>query len=122
MLADMTKRWLEADVADHLLSLYGSRYEEVLSISEADHQLRERMKPGLPHIWAEVPYSVTHECAVTLEDVMVRRLHLFVEDAEQGLDVASRVVETMASLLGWDEGMKALQLSLYRRLVAESRP
>jgi len=122
MLADMTKRGLEAGVADHLLSLYGSRYEEVLSISEADHQLRERMKPGLPHIWAEVPYSVTHECAVTLEDVMVRRLHLFVEDAEQGLDVASRVVETMAPLLGWDEGMKALQLSLYRRLVAESRP
>ena len=64
---------LEPDVRGHLLHLYGSRAGEVVAAAEADPALLDRLHPDGPDIVAQAAYAVTHEWALTVEDVLRRR-------------------------------------------------
>ena len=89
----------------------------------ADASLAGRLMEGHPYVWAEVPHAVRAEMAMTLEDVLVRRLHLFYEAADGGLAVAEEVARRMAGEpgLGWGEEEVARQVEAYRRAVRENR-
>jgi glycerol-3-phosphate dehydrogenase len=77
----------------------------------------DRIEPDLPYMWMEVSIAVENEMALTLEDVMVRRLGLFYESPDQGASVAPTVAERMGSHLGWDAARKESELGAYRQLV-----
>lgn len=76
---------LDADVAEHLLGLYGSDVDTVLAYGESDPAAFERIDPRGPDVWAQVPFAVDHEWARTTEDVVRRRTTL----ALRGLDGAA---------------------------------
>src|SRR5947208_339470 len=46
---------------------------------------KERIMEGRPHVWAEVDIAVREEMALTLTDVLVRRLGLSYETASQAM-------------------------------------
>ena len=81
----------------------------------------EAIASGLPYRWIEVRVAVQREMAMTLEDVMVRRLGLFYEAADQGTSVAPAVAERMASDLGWDVARRRDEVQAYRALVEAHR-
>lgn len=81
----------------------------------------DRIDPALPYLWIEVGIAAESEMAQTLEDVMVRRLGLFYESADQGLAVAPRVAERLGAHLGWDAARVQAELQSYHRLVEEHR-
>ena len=81
----------------------------------------EPVVPGLPYCWAEVDAAVQCEAALTLEDVLVRRLGLFYESGDQGLDVAPAVAERMGERLRWDATRREAEVTAYRSLVADHR-
>ncbi|MGH3130622.1 MAG: glycerol-3-phosphate dehydrogenase/oxidase [Gaiellaceae bacterium] len=63
-------------VRSHLLELYGSLAEEVLSPAADDPSLLEPLDPGAPELQAQALYAATHEWARTPEDVLRRRTTL----------------------------------------------
>src|SRR5205814_3677701 len=65
--------------ARHLVAQYGSEAAAVLNLVDRDRKLGEAIVPGRPEIWAEVDYAARRELAARLQDVMIRRLHLFYE-------------------------------------------
>ena len=81
----------------------------------------ESIVPGLPYRWVEVDAAVQAEMALTLEDVMVRRLGLFYEAADQGTAAAAAVAERMGAHLGWDAARREAEVDAYRNLIAEHR-
>jgi len=83
--------------------------------------LGARIKEGHPYIWAEVPYAATSDCAVHLDDILSRRLHLVFEDPEQGLDVAEKASVLAGSALGWTEEDRRKEVSSYGEIVALTR-
>jgi glycerol-3-phosphate dehydrogenase len=54
-----------------------------------------------PAIEAEVIHAVRRELAQTVEDVLVRRFHLYYEHPDHGISVAHTVAELMSEELGW---------------------
>ena len=82
---------------------------------------RERITSDLPYVWAEVCEAVEAEMALTLPDVLVRRLGLFYEDREQGRSVARSVAERMAGHLAWSEERIRSEVTEYEELVAHHR-
>jgi glycerol-3-phosphate dehydrogenase len=107
--------------ARHLVASYGSETPAILNLVERDRGLREPIAPGRAEIWAEVAHAVEREMAVRIQDVLVRRLHLFYEYAEQGTALAAPVAQRMKKLLGWDEVREAEELVDYFRLVERAR-
>ena len=67
-----------------------------------DRVLGEPIVPGLPDPRAEVVAAVEQEWALTLEDVLRRRTHVALRDADGAGAVADEVATLMATRLGWD--------------------
>ncbi len=112
---------LERDVVAHVVSAYGPAATTLLAPIEEEAEMGCRIVPGLPYIWAEVPYAVQHEMALTLSDFMVRRTHIIHEDKDQGTACAAEVAAAMARELGWDSAEVERQMRAYDQQVALTR-
>lgn len=110
-----------ADQSGHRLwRLYGGRSGEVRAWAERDPWWAERLLPGSPAIRAEVAHAVTAEWAVSLPDIVMRRLALgFGPDL--GAGAAEAVAALAAERLGWDAERLRAERRAYETEVAERR-
>jgi len=72
-------------------------------------------------VGAVAAHAVRQEMAIHIDDVLVRRTHLFYELDDQGVRIAPVVVEAMGAELGWDAERRASELARYRGIVEASR-
>jgi glycerol-3-phosphate dehydrogenase len=112
---------LERPVLEHVAFAYGLAGAGLLAALENDPRLGIKVVPRLPYIWAEVPYAIQHEMAMTLCDWMIRRTHIMHEDTAQGLGCAAEVAAMMAPYLGWDAAEVERQTQQYREQVMLSQ-
>jgi glycerol-3-phosphate dehydrogenase len=66
---------------------------------------------------AEVAYCVLTEMAVSLEDVLFRRIRLAAVHQIQCRDAASKVAGLMQNLLNWDDARAALELQTLEKTI-----
>lgn len=111
------------DAGAHLARAYGEDAEEILGAIEGDRALGARIVDGHPYVWAEVAHAVRHEMAMTLDDLLVRRLHLFYEAADGGLSAARELAGRMGGEegIGWSAEEVEEQLRAYREAVEATR-
>jgi len=106
-LAQFRERGLELGVAaesvEHLLRHYGTEAAGIYNLGSGERRLLRRLAPPHPAVEAEVVHAVRREMAQTVEDVLVRRIHLYYEAPDHGVQAARRVAELMARERGWDE-------------------
>ncbi|MGH7522239.1 MAG: glycerol-3-phosphate dehydrogenase [Gemmatimonadales bacterium] len=107
--------------ARHLVASYGSEAAAVLNLVDRERPLGDPIIAGRPEIWAEVSYAVEREMAVRVQDVLIRRLHLFYEAREQAHSIVGTVASRMKKLLGWDDTREAEELRDYFQIVERSR-
>jgi glycerol-3-phosphate dehydrogenase len=108
-------------IARHLVYRYGSETAAVLNQVERDRALGVPIVVGQPDIWAEVAHAVEREMAVRLEDVLVRRLHLFYATRDQAVAPSEAVADFLARALGWDAARRSREVTAYQALVERSR-
>jgi len=85
-------------------------------------RLGASLVPGLPYRAAEAVYAVTHEWALTLDDVLSRRTRARLVDRRASAAHAEDVARLVAPLLGWDDDAIARETAAYRAAcVAEDR-
>lgn len=106
------------EAARHLQARHSA--PQVRSVLETP-AARERIVDGMPHVWAEVELALRDEMAMTLEDMLVRRLGIMYEAPDQGVAAAVPVAHRMARTLGWDPDVIEHQVQAYRDLVAAHR-
>jgi glycerol-3-phosphate dehydrogenase len=109
-------------VVEHLLGRYGTLAEEVLGLVRADPGLARPLAEGHPYLRAEVAYAVTHENALHVEDVLMRRTRLFIESADSGAGAAAEVSAIMGRPLGWSRRRRAAETRRYLDLVDSEQP
>src|SRR5438552_4888672 len=107
--------------ARHLVAYYGSETAAVLNLVDRDRRLGEPIIAGRPEIWAEVSYAVERELAVRVQDILIRRLHLFYEVPDHAQSVIPAVTARMKQLLGWDDSREAEELRDYFQIVERGR-
>lgn len=114
---------LDAKVAEHLVYAYGDEALEILDLIAERPAMGERLIPDLPYLRAEVVHASRAEMALTLEDLLARRLRIAIEDRTRGLDVATDVGALMGHELGWSDEECATRLAAYDKYVrAEAGP
>jgi len=106
---------------EHLLGRYGTLAVEVLELVKDDAALGRPLAPGHPYLRAEVAYAVSHEGALHLEDVLMRRTRLSIEAADSGAAVAAEVAVIMGRLLGWSRRRRAAETRRYLDLAEAER-
>jgi glycerol-3-phosphate dehydrogenase len=94
--------WVEtADEADSLYG-YGSDADHIKKLAADDPSLAEKLHPDFPYILAEVVWAIREEMAMTVEDVLARRLRLLFLDTRIAMEVAPAVARLMAGEMGKD--------------------
>jgi len=98
----------------HLLNRYGSLISEVLDLVTEDKKLGQLLDPTLPYLKAEIVYAVTHEGAMTVDDVISRRTRLAFEAPHAGIILAADIADLIAPYLGWGAKEKKESIAQYR--------
>jgi glycerol-3-phosphate dehydrogenase len=111
---------IPAASVDHLLRHYGTEAAGIFNMVGADRSLLRPLLPPHPAIEAEVVHAVRRELAQTVEDVLVRRFHLYYEHPDQGAPAATRVAELMGKELGWDAARVEAEAERYEDFVRTS--
>ena len=95
--------WLAAaDDGDSLYG-YGSDAAHIKKLAADDASLAEKIHPDFPYIMAEVVWAIREEMAMTVEDILARRLRLLFLDTRIAMDVAPAVARLMAGEMGKDQ-------------------
>jgi glycerol-3-phosphate dehydrogenase len=88
---------------DHLVSRFGTQAPAIRELIKADASLGAPLIAGLPYLRAEAVYCARNEFAVTLEDVLSRRVRGLLYDRHATAAAARDVARLIAPDLGWDE-------------------
>lgn len=99
-----TKTVKNSDARDqHLFARFGSEAQIILELIDQDANLGEQLIPGLPYLRAEAIFAVTHEMAITLDDILSRRTRSRIINRRATVANAKNVAELVAPLLKWSE-------------------
>ena len=111
----------DEDRITHLLERYGAQIEDLGALIDADPDLGKPLKHAPQFLRADVVFALRYEGALHLEDVLVRRVRLDLEQRDRGLAAAPEILEIMRSELNWDDAKVARELALYTERVKAIR-
>jgi glycerol-3-phosphate dehydrogenase len=105
----------------HLLDRYGSLLHGLLAMGDEDPSLLEPVPASPDYLRVEIAYAVAYEGAMHLDDVLTRRTRISIEYAHRGVDSAEAVGAQMATLLGWSDEQRDLEVRSYIERVQAER-
>ncbi|MEP6572173.1 MAG: glycerol-3-phosphate dehydrogenase/oxidase [Gemmatimonadota bacterium] len=108
---------LPPDSVDHLLHHFGTEAAAIYNLVRQDRALLAPIVAGHPAIEAEVIHVTRRELAQHVDDVMVRRLHLYYEAPRHGVSGAAKVAALMGRELSWNEARVAEEAARYLKMV-----
>jgi len=106
--------------AEHLSRNYGFRALDLCKEAVDDGKGKKGtdassglslLVPGQPFVRAEIPFAVRHEMAITIVDVLARRLRLAFIDADAAKSLVKETGDTMEGLLGWSPSVKKQRIA-----------
>ncbi len=106
---------LPSDVPD-FLSPYGTAAEALKTLMEEQPELSEKIHPDHVFTKAQVLWAVRNEMAMTVEDVLARRLRLLFVDAQAAIDAAPVTAAIMAGEMGKGNAWIEQELALFNEL------
>ena len=105
------------EAAARLVARHGTEAPGVVALG-GELGLLRALAPGRPYLDAEVAWAVRRESALSIDDVLSRRLRLSAELGPDGPAVARRVAQIMGSELGWGDTRQVLEVEAYLAVVA----
>jgi glycerol-3-phosphate dehydrogenase len=84
-----------------------------MKLADADPDLARPLLEGLPALRAEVVFGARDELAVSIEDILARRVGLQLYGWRDAIRAAPAVAELLARELGWPEGARQLAITEY---------
>ena len=95
----------------HLDGRYGSDAAVIKQLITAEPSLGEELVAGLPYLRAEAIFAVTHEMAVSLDDVLTRRTRARLLHRRACVAAAQATASLMAPLLGWTDAQRSANIA-----------
>jgi glycerol-3-phosphate dehydrogenase len=101
-----------ARIARRLADRYGREATEVVALGR-ELDLLAPLGERIDHLQAEVAWAARHELALSLDDVLARRMRLAQELPDRGAAIARRVAAVLGAELGWDDERQAIEVDRY---------
>jgi glycerol-3-phosphate dehydrogenase len=98
------------------LRVYGSDAPLIQQLQESEPAWSAPLHPALPYTAAEIVWAVREEMALTLEDVLARRIRALFLNARAAIEIAPRAAEILGRELGRDQSWQAEQVASFREI------
>ena len=109
------KKTSELDRKNHLY-VYGTDIPKIIALQENEPHLKEKLHPNYPYTLAEVVWAIRHEMAMTIDDVLARRVRLLFLDARAAIESSQKVAVLIAKELGYDVTWKENEILAFKTL------
>lgn len=103
---------IHPDAAARLVARHGTEAPGVVALG-AQRGTLKALVPGRAFLEAEVTWAALHELAMSLDDVLSRRMRLAQELPDRGASIAPRVAELLGAELGWGETRRTREVEAY---------
>src|ERR1700719_8361 len=110
---------LAEPTARHLAEKYGTRSTQLLGLITKDPNLGEPLVKNLAPLRAEVAFAAGFEMAMTVEDVLARRIGLQFYGWSEAIAAAPSTADVLARELGWSEAERSNALSEYVKKIRD---
>jgi glycerol-3-phosphate dehydrogenase len=107
-----TSAGLEPSVAARLVARHGTEATDVAELGRETGLLGRLVDVDDP-IEAEIVWAARHELALSIDDILSRRMRLSQELPDRGASVAPRVAELLGAELGWDADRRRAEVDAY---------
>ena len=107
--------WTDNKTESHL-SIYGSDAIAIKQMIEEDSSLSDKVHPSYPYTRAEVKWMIQNEMAITVEDILARRLRLLFLDSKAAMEAAPLVAGMVTSLTGSSIQEEERQVEAFNKL------
>ncbi|WP_309615110.1 glycerol-3-phosphate dehydrogenase/oxidase [Salinibacterium sp.] len=107
-----------AQMTDHLFHRYGANIRDIAEIAQRDPGLAAPLEHAPAYLRAEIVYAMTHEGALHLDDLMMRRTRMVYEYLNEAMDALPEVAALAQATLGWSDEQAAHETELYRTRAA----
>ena len=111
---------LDPAVAAGVVERHGDDAVRLLERAARDDEA-DVLIPGLPYLRAELRWAVEEELALSVDDVLRRRVRVALRHAAAGGAIAKDVGAILAGALGWDARTTNASVQEYRRRTTEER-
>lgn len=105
------------DRENHLY-VYGSDIKNIMALQNNDLELKEKIHPDYDFTMAEVAWAIRYEMAITLDDILARRVRLLFLDSRAAISSCEKVARFMAKELGKDELWITNQISEFKTIAS----
>jgi glycerol-3-phosphate dehydrogenase len=102
---------LSVSTVERLLRRHGSAVSELLDLIAEDPTLATPVGDG--YLAAEIVHAVTHEGALSVDDVLSRRTRIAFEYPDRGSAVVEWVADLIGARLGWDSDTRRDSIASY---------
>lgn len=96
--------------------VYGSDIDNIRKIEQEDSDLANKLHSEYDYTGSQVAWAVRSEMALTVEDVLARRLRALFLDARAAIDMAPKVASIMAKEMGKDSVWENHQVKSFTEL------
>ncbi len=109
------------DQVIRLLDRYGSEVFEFRQILSEDPSLIDPIAEGSDYLGVEAYFAASHEGAMSIADVLLRRTRIFFESGDYGLSAVSRIGEIISPILKWKKSDLRASIAEYEAIVMKER-
>jgi glycerol-3-phosphate dehydrogenase len=103
---------IDARAARGLVARHGAEADAVVGLGR-ELGLLERLTPEADHLEVEVVHAVRSEHALSLDDVLARRMRLAAHLRDRGASIAPRAADLIGRELGWDDARRRAEIERY---------
>jgi glycerol-3-phosphate dehydrogenase len=107
-------------IATRLVERHGTEAPDVVALGSeqtverrSEARLLAPLAVGIEQIGAEVVWAARRELALSLDDVLARRMRLAHELPDRGAAIAPKVAEILGTELGWDAERRRIEVGAY---------
>ena len=112
---------VDPSLAPGLVERHGDDAIHLIELAAQDPHQAEPLVPDLNYIRAELRWAVMHELALSVDDILRRRLRIALRDRAAGGAVADEAAQVLGEALGWDPATERASVAEYRARVAQER-
>lgn len=98
---------------DPRLAIYGDDQKILTDIFQEKEDYRELIDPALPYYRGEIIFSIRHEMAQNVTDILARRCRSLFLSYDKAIAMAPIVAKIMAEELGHDRSWQESQIALF---------
>ncbi|MGH9771895.1 MAG: glycerol-3-phosphate dehydrogenase C-terminal domain-containing protein, partial [Candidatus Acidiferrales bacterium] len=97
---------ISENAARYLARKYGTRASDVMNLATNDRELALPLVEGLAPLRAQVVFGIRNEMAISIEDILARRIGLELYGWKETIEAAPVVAKLLARELGWPETVR----------------